>query len=174
MNPHQPFNLKIDKLTHSIEHCSSGISFETEVLELKPADIPRLKKVVWLFDWEKEAREIGSKVYKLVVLTTPNIVQGLIILQDRHDHIFMSLIESSKTNRGTKKRYLGVPGNLVAFACKLSFELNYQGYVSFESKTQLIPHYQKTLNAHILFGNMMAIDTRAATKLVKQYFPQIL
>lgn len=67
---------------------------------------------------------------------------------------------------------LGVPGNLVAFACRLSFDKGYAGYVAFESKTKLIAHYQKSLGAHILFGNVMAIDTKAAVKLINQYFPQ--
>ena len=79
-------------------------------------------------------------VYKLVILENPNIIQGLISLQDRGDHIFMPLIESSKFNRGDKKIYLGVPGNLVAFACKISFEKGYGGYVSFESKSKLKEH----------------------------------
>lgn len=83
----------------------------------------------------------------------------------------MPLIESNKFNRGGRKVYLGVPANLVAFACKFSFEKGYGGYVSFESKTKLVDHYTKSLGAHVLFGNIMAIDTQAATKLVEQYFP---
>lgn len=79
-------------------------------------------------------------VYKLVILENPNIIQGLISLQDRGDHIFMPLIESSKFNRGDKKIYLGVPGNLVAFTYKISFEKGYGGYVSFESKSKLKEH----------------------------------
>jgi len=55
---------------------------------------------------------------------------------------------------------------------KLSFDKGYAGYVSFESKTKLKEHYQKSLGAHILFGNVMAIDTKAAHKLVNQYFPE--
>jgi hypothetical protein len=86
----------------------------------------------------------------------------------------MPLIESARFNRGAKKVYLGVPGNLVAFACKLSFERGYNGYVSFESKTKLVEHYRKTLGAHILFGNYMAIDTSSANKLIAQYFPEML
>jgi hypothetical protein len=93
-------------------------------------------------------------------------------LQDKGDHIFMHLIESNKFNRGTRKVYLGVPGNLVAFACKLSFDKGYDGYLSFESKTKLIGHYQKTLGADLLFDNIMAIDTEAAMKLIEQYFPK--
>jgi hypothetical protein len=53
----------------------------------------------------------------------------------------------------------------------LAFDKGYDGYVSFENKTKLIARYQNTLGAHVLFGNIMAIDTRAATRLVDQYFP---
>jgi hypothetical protein len=83
----------------------------------------------------------------------------------------MPLIESNKFNKGVKKVYFGVPGNLVAFACKLSFDKGYGGYISFESKTTLIEHYQKALGAHVLFGNIMAIGTKEARILIQQYFP---
>jgi hypothetical protein len=46
------------------------------------------------------------------------------------------LIKSSKFKREAKKLYLGIPGNLVAFVCKLSFDKGYGGYVSSESKTK--------------------------------------
>lgn len=170
----QPFVIEIDKLTRSIENAISGDSFTTEILELTSAVVRKLKKTDWLFDWRAEAKQADKTVYKLVIAGNPNIIQGLISLQDRGDHIFMPLIESSKFNRGAKRVYLGVPSNLVAFACKLSFDKGYSGYVSFESKTRLIEHYQKTLGAHVLFGNIMAIDTRAAARLVEQYFPQNL
>ncbi len=168
----QQFDIAIDKLTRSIENAITGDRFKTEVIELTAADIRSIKKRDWLFDWKAEAKREHKTVYKLVITDNPSIIQGLIGLQDRIDHLFMSLIESNKFNRGTKKIYLGVPGNLVAFACKLSFDKGYNGYVSFESKTRLVAHYQKTLGAYVLFGNIMAIDTKAATKLVEQYFPK--
>jgi len=102
------------------------------------------------------------------------IIQGLISLQDKGDHVFMHIIESNTFNRGMKKLYIGVPGNLVAFACKLSFDKGYEGFISFESKTKLMQHYHETLGAYILFGNMMALDTKAAAQLVNQYFPNYL
>jgi hypothetical protein len=172
MNKRALFGLKIDKLTHSIENVITGDSFKTEVLELRPADIRKLKKVDWLFDWKAESKNESTTVYKLVILDNPNIIQCLISLQDRGDHIFMPLIKRIKFNRGAKKVYLGVPGNLVAFACKLSFEKGYGGYVSFESKSKLKEHYKKTLGAHQLFGNYMALEANAALKLIYQYFPE--
>ena len=171
MATQKPFDIEIDKLTRSIENAVSGDSFKTEVLELNLADIKKLKKAEWLFDWKAEAKSIDKRVYKLVIVENPNIIQGLISLQDRGDHIFMPLIESNKFNRGEKKIYLGVSGNLVAFGCKVSFEKGYSGYVSFESKTKLKEHYKKTLGADSLFGNFMAINTKAAVKIIEQYFP---
>lgn len=160
----------IDKLTRSVENAISGDSFKTEVLLITTKDIKGIKKADWLFDWKAEAKDKEKSVYKLVIADNPTIIQGLISLEDRGDHIYMHLIESIRFNRGSKKVYLGVPGNLVSFACKLSFDKEYQGIVSFESKTKLIEHYKKTLGATVLFGNIMAIDTPAAIKLINQYF----
>lgn len=163
-------SIEIDKLTRSIEHVISGNSFKTDVLELLEKDIKHLKKTDWIFNWKKEAKDKMKIVFKLVIINDSDINQGLISLEKRGDHIFMHLIESNKINRGIHKLYLGVPGNLVAFACKISFDNGYDGYVSFESKTNLIEHYKKTLGADILFNNIMAINSKAALKLIDQYF----
>jgi hypothetical protein len=172
MTSSRQIDIEIDKLTRSIENIITGDSFKTEVLLLSSKDLKQLKKTDWLFDWKSEARNKNKLIYKLVIIDNPTIIQGLISLQDKGDHIFMHLIESNKFNRGARKVYLGVPGNLVAYACKLSFDKGYDGYLSFESKTKLIAHYQKILGADLLFDNIMAIDTGAAVKLIDQYFPE--
>lgn len=61
-------------------------------------------------------------------------------------------------------------GNLVAFACKLSFEKGYDRVVSFIAKSQLVDHYKTTLGAKLFAGNRMFIDTREALILVSKYF----
>ena len=71
---------------------------------------------------------------------------------------------------GKNKLYEGVPGNLVAFACKLSFQRGYDGYVAFDAKTQLIKHYQESLGAIHFRNQRMIIDSRAAEFLVNKYF----
>ncbi len=172
MTSSKQIDIEIDKLTRSIENVITRDSFKTEVLLFSAKDLKQLKKTDWFFDWKSESSNKDKLIYKLVIVDNPNIIQGLISLQDKGDHIFMHLIESNKFNRGTRKVYLGVPGNLVAFACKLSFDKGYDGYLSFESKTKLIGHYQKTLGADLLFDNIMAIDTEAAMKLIEQYFPK--
>lgn len=74
------FDIEIDKLTRSIENAISGNSFKTEVIELSLSDVKRLKKDDWLFDWKKEDKQFKCKVYKLVVVDDPEIIQGLISL----------------------------------------------------------------------------------------------
>ena len=82
----------------------------------------------------------------------------------------MHLVESAPFNKGKTKVYSGVPGNLVAFACKLSFQRGHEGNLSFLSKTQLIAHYEKTLGAFHFGGRVMIIETNAALKLINKYF----
>lgn len=165
-------NIIIDKLTNSIENSISGDSFKTEVLLFTKDDLKNIKQRDWAFDWETEFRDTNKQLYKLVIVGNPKIIQGLVSIEDRGDHIFMHLIESAKFNKGVKKLYIGVPGNLVAFVCKISFEKGYEGFVSFESKTKLIEHYKKSLGAFVIAGKMMAVDTAASMKLIERYFPK--
>ena len=63
-----------------------------------------------------------------------------------------------------------MPGNLVAFACKISFQRGHEGNVSFLSKSKLIEHYEKTLGAIHFGGRLMIIETQTALKLINKYF----
>ena len=65
-------------------------------------------------------------------------------------------------------------GNLVAFTCKLSFDLGFNGFVAFTAKTQLIEHYRNTLGAELIFKNRMSISGGAAKKLVNSYYKRYL
>jgi hypothetical protein len=72
--------------------------------------------------------------------------------------------------KARQKIYAGGPGNLGAFACKLSFQRGHEGNVSFISKTQLVQHYIDTLGAIHFGGRIMIIDSNAALKLINKYF----
>ncbi len=160
----------IDKLTNSIENTSTGEVFDTEIIRLTIKDIKHLKKTNWQFDWVNEIKDKSKDVYKLTTVSNPTIIQGLVSIEDKQDHIFMHLIESAKFNKNKDKIYLGVPGNLVAFACKVSFDKGYQGFLSFDAKSTLIKHYQDTLYATHFRGLRMFIESKAARRLISQYF----
>jgi hypothetical protein len=161
----------VDKLTRSIENAVTGDRFLTEITHLTNVDLKQVsKKKGWEFNWKMELNYNDREVYKLTIQNNPDIIQGLMSLRMEDNYIYMPLIESAPFNKGQGKIYLGTPGNLVAFACRLSFQKGFAGFVSFHSKTQLIAHYTKTLGAFHFGGHLMIINTDAAIKLVDKYF----
>jgi len=161
----------IDRLTDSILNTVSGDSFQTEVIRLSKSDLKRItKNKGWNFNWKQEFDEIKKEVYKLTIVNNPGIIQGLLSVTIEQDHVFMDLLESAPFNIGKHKMYEGVAGNLVAYACKISFQKGFEGYVSFTAKTKLIDHYEKTLGASHFKNQRMIIETQAARILVEKYF----
>lgn len=112
-------DFQIDKLTSSIENIQSGDSFPTEISLLTGLELKSItRKNGWRFNWSTEFKIPARDVYKLTISNNPNIIQGVVSLEVNPDHVYMHLIESAPFNIGKIKTYLGVPGNLVAFACK--------------------------------------------------------
>jgi len=168
---HTALDFEIDKLTNSIENTLTGESFPTEVSPITIEDLANVRAdKVWQFDWGKDYRTPKHKIYKLTTIADPQTIQGLISIKIDVDHVFLNLVENAKHNFGRNKIYEGVPGNLVAFACKISFEKGFDGFVTFIAKTQLIEHYEKTLKAIHFRNNKMIITTSAAKELIQKYF----
>lgn len=161
----------IDKLTNSIENVVTGDNFATDITLIATTDLKTVtKKSGWQFDWKLEFKQPQREVYKLTIVNNQSVIQGLISLEIKSDHVYMHLVESAPFNKGKAKVYAGVPGNLVAFACRLAFQRGHEGNVSFFSKTQLVQHYIDTLGAMHVGGRIMIIDTIAALKLINKYF----
>ncbi|MGA9211721.1 hypothetical protein [Kaistella sp.] len=161
----------IDKLTNSVENVNSGDSFPTEVALLNDIDLKKITKTAgWKFNWKSEFKIPNRDIYKLTISNNPNIIQGLVSLEVKPDHVYMHLIESAPFNIGKNKTYLGVPGNLIAFACKLSFQRGNEGFLSFVAKTKLIEHYETELGAYHFGNHLMIIDNVSALKLINKYF----
>ena len=164
-------DFEVDKLTNSIENVLTKDVFATDVLPVLKEDLKNAtKKSGWVFDWKQEFKQPERDIYKLTIVNNIHIIQDLISLETKSDHIFMHLVESAPFNKGKIKVYEGVPGNLVAFACRQSFRHGYEGNVSFLSKTQLVGHYTQSLGAIHIGGHRMIIETQAALKLINKYF----
>lgn len=173
MRKHQNIKLEfvIDKLTNSIRNTISGDSFETEVARFTFKDTKQTtKKNGWNFNWKSELENEINEVYKLSIVGNPDIIQGVLSIKKEGDYIFMNLLENAPFNIGRQKLYEGVAGNLVAFACKLSFQFGFEGFVGFTAKTKLIQHYVDTLGAYHFGGHRMIIETHASKLLVEKYF----
>lgn len=163
-------DIEIDKLTNSIENRITGDSFDTQVIELQKDDLPKLKEG-WNFDWNTEFDNTHSKVFKLIIENNLTVIQGLVSLSYKEGFVFVELIESADFNIGRNKVYLGVAGNLFAFACKESWDKGDFGYVAFNSKTNLIQHYKNTIGAKKI-GNshQMIIEPNEALNLINKYY----
>ncbi|MCX6294454.1 MAG: hypothetical protein NTX97_00040 [Bacteroidetes bacterium] len=161
----------IDKLTNSIENVVTGDSFATDISLLTNNDLKSVTKTNgWVFNWRDEFKRPESDVYKLTIVNNSNVIQGIVSLEVKADHVYMHLVESAPFNKGKTRMYSGVAGNLVAFACKLSFQRGHGGNISFLSKTQLVEHYEKSLGAYHFGGRVMIIETQSALKLINKYF----
>jgi hypothetical protein len=78
----------IDKLTNSIENTISGDSFQTEISIVSRQDIKTAtKKTGWAFNWLNELKQPEREVYKLTIVNNPNIIQGLLSVQVKSDHV---------------------------------------------------------------------------------------
>lgn len=164
-------DFQIDKLTRSIENVVTGDSFPTDVTLISTADLKlATKKNGWQFKWKKEFARKEREVYKLTIANNPSVIQGLASLEVKSDQVYLHLLENAPFNKGKQKMYAGVAGNLVGFACKLSFQRGHEGNIAFLSKTRLIDHYVNTLGARHFGGRIMIIETKAAIKLINRYF----
>ena len=61
------------------------------------------KKNNWQFDWKLELKYPERDVFKLAIVNNESIVQGLISLEVKQDHVYMHLVESAPFNKGKSK-----------------------------------------------------------------------
>lgn len=59
----------------------------------------------WTFNWKTEFNDPAKEVYKLNIVNNSTIIQGLISLEIKADHIYMHLVENAPFNRGKSKMY---------------------------------------------------------------------
>lgn len=84
---------EVDKLTNSIENVISGDRFSTEVSFVNKDDLNSVtKKNKWLFDWKFENKQPEREVYKLTIVNSPEVIQGLVSLEVKSDHVYMHLV----------------------------------------------------------------------------------
>jgi hypothetical protein len=79
----KPLDFVIDKLTNSIENTITAEVFDTLIIRLSDKDLKDIRKSIWRFDWTKELKDKSKEVYKLVTVNNPNIIQGLLSIQDK-------------------------------------------------------------------------------------------
>jgi hypothetical protein len=122
---------------------ATGNKVQAIIEPVKPGDYKIIKKSKRfpVFDWDKEKR---NEVLKIRLIDSGEIL-GLMSLIDFKTEMWIkiNLLQSSEDNVGKYKKYEGIAGCLIAYACNLAFEKGYGGTVSLEPKTVLMEHYIK-------------------------------
>lgn len=167
----------IDEITPCLLDSKDNAYVDTNYEIIKPishevaAQMQKYEK--WKFDWSDQDLQDCS-IYALYV-DGSSITQGLIACREYKNkgntlgYIEVALAESNPKNVGENGRYKGVGAHLFSIASKLSFDLGYEGYVMFISKTDLVEHYIKTLKAEVLFDRTMQLTSSASKYLVEMY-----
>lgn len=149
----------------------SGLLKEAEIVKASNKDLP-LKKDGWNFNWRIAFKKANSEVYILRLKKGEDkTVQGVVQLTLLNGMMSMDLIEVHPNNRGKDKRLDFVAGCLIAFGCRESFKLDneYEGYLTFESKTVLIDIYKEKYGATQTFRNKMYISPEQGINLITKY-----
>lgn len=166
----------IDALTDCLVYTPTGEMKDTEyrlvTKTITRADAKRLKDKGWKFDWSVPHQN-GYEVYELLLKGSEE-VQGMIALKHIRDQYYthIDIVEAAPGNVGRQGTYKGVGAHLFAIACKLSWDAGNEGYVQFTAKTDLVVHYQQTLNAHCIDWHTMYIDSYGAVQLIHKYFKE--
>ena len=93
-------DFEVDKLTNSIENIVTGDSFATDITIISIFDLKTvIKKNGWQFDWKLELKQPERDVYKLTIVNNQSVIQGLISLEVKSDHVYMHLLESAPFNK---------------------------------------------------------------------------
>jgi hypothetical protein len=155
-----------------VEEVSTGEFHECQISECDLSEMP-LRKDGWQFTWRKLAKIEGAQFYKLTLKQTPQILEGVLMITLLNEEmIYMNNVEVAPHNYGRAGKYEGVAGSLIAFASLKSFEQGkgpYVGYLSFDSKTELIELYEQGYGATWAMGQKMFIDPGSGKSLMKRY-----
>ena len=150
----------------------TGIEKLAEIQRITNKELP-LKKDGWNFNWRNLFKIEGSEIFKVSLEESPKKIEGILMLtMFNNEMLFMNNVEIAPHNIGKNKKYENTAGILLAFACKESFKKgkgNYLGFLSFDSKTELIELYHIKYGATVAMGHKMFFDPEAGKKLMKEY-----
>ena len=80
----------VDKLTKAIENVITGDSFATDISIVTFSDLKNVtKKNKWQFDWKYEYKQPERDVYNLTIVNNESIIQGLVSLEIKSDHVYV-------------------------------------------------------------------------------------
>jgi len=150
-----------------ITHIATSIRKEVIIEEVTVDDYKVMTKGNFFFDWKLEK---DFKVYKLVLVES-NEILGLMSLDhvETETRFEIKLLAVSRQNRGHKKSYEGIAGNLIAFACREALKFyGEEAFISLLPKTRLRVHYMLNYNMREI-GSQLFLHQGTMRELLKKY-----
>ena len=151
-----------------IADVETGIRRSIVISKAENEDFKLLTKKRFSFSW-RAIRTLAT-IYKLQIKGEGDIL-GVIGLIDwtREKRIEIKLLSSSVENIGKGKRFNGIAGCLIAFACRQAVtKYGTEACVSLVPKTELIEHYMEKYHMQNA-GWQLYLDGRNLIKLLKEY-----
>lgn len=150
-----------------ITHIATSARKEVIIEKVTVDDYKVITKGKFFFNWKLEK---AFEVYKLVLIEKNEIV-GLMSLCDiiAESRFEIKLLAVSRENSGREKKYEGITGNLIAFACREALKFyGDHGVVSLLPKTRLKLHYMKKYGM-LEAGPQLFLDSPLIQELLKKY-----
>jgi len=156
----------------TIRENETGKSISAEIADVKFKELP-LKKDGWQFSWRQISRYENVQLFKLTLLDMPDKIEGMLAVSIKNEEmVYMENIEVAPHNYGRNGKFVNVAGCLISYACQFSIQYgkgNYKGFLSLESKTELINYYKEKYGAIQLLGQKMYFDRVGGMKLIEKY-----
>ncbi|UCZ52929.1 hypothetical protein LGQ02_19445 [Bacillus shivajii] len=137
------------------------------VKPISAQDVTTIAKQGWFFEWEKEYGHPLRHVYKLLIKGT-NDIEGLVSFEYEDGFVLVEYLEAAPHNLKEDGLKVGAP--LIAFACKQSFDIGFQGYVLISIKwNERMIRYYEDLGAKVFGVGRMGFHPVDSMELLKVY-----
>lgn len=146
-------NLKIFEV-----ETKSKIKSKISLVTKNKAKLPSIKDG-WRFNFSKHSARKDYETYILTTDKTPETIEGCLIINTKTPYrVYMAFVEIAPHNKGHKKKYDRVAGYLIAFACRLSFINDKEGYLAFDVLEEEKKNELKLMNLYSQKYNAIRLD----------------
>lgn len=155
-------------LNNAIMLNTTGQKYDAVAVQVTHAEIKTHSHQFKHFDFKISLKE-GYTVYTICKSGEENILQGLVAVKVSTGFLECANMEVNDFNKRPISLYSNVGKCMVALCCKISLDEGFGGFIAFFAKNHLLGYYLR-LGAEIVYGLRMAIDEKAAQKLIDLYF----
>ena len=146
---------------------ATGEKLSVDIKPVEINDFKTLTKKRYFFDWKIESNQ---EIYKLQLKGSSDIL-GLVSIEKIPEEwrIHIRLLSVSIENKGFKKKYDRIAGNLIAYIAKIAVrEFGDLACVSLRPKRQIAQHYINKYNMNIT-GMTLSIEVPEILDLINIY-----